>query len=84
MSDCDPMDPSRLLCPWSSPGKNAGVGGHSLLQEIFPGIEHGSPALQADSLPYEPPGKPILACQDLKLKFQLTKEGKREREKTGM
>ena len=49
-----------------------------------PGIEHGSPALQADSLPYEPPGNPILACQDLKLKFQLTKEGKREKEKTGM
>ena len=23
-----------------------------------PGIELGSPALQADSLPYEPPGKP--------------------------
>ena len=45
-----------------------------------------SPALQADSLPYEPPGKPILACWDLKLKFQLTKEGKREKEKekTGM
>ena len=24
-----------------------------------PGIEPGSPALQADSLPIEPPGKPI-------------------------
>ena len=23
-----------------------------------PGIEHGSPALQADALPSEPPGKP--------------------------
>ena len=23
-----------------------------------PGMEPGSPALQADSLPYEPPGKP--------------------------
>ena len=28
--------PTRLLCPWNSPGKNAGVGSHSLLQEIFP------------------------------------------------
>ena len=28
--------PSRLLCPWDSPGKNPGVGSHSLLQEIFP------------------------------------------------
>ena len=25
-----------------------------------PGIEPGSPALQADTLPAEPPGKPIL------------------------
>ena len=27
--------PARILCPWSSPGKNTGVGCHSLLQEIF-------------------------------------------------
>ena len=25
----------RLLCPWDSPGKNIGVGCHSLLQRIF-------------------------------------------------
>ena len=24
--------PNRLLCPWDSPGKNTGVGGHFLLQ----------------------------------------------------
>ena len=24
-----------LLCPWDSPGKNTGLGGHSLLQGIF-------------------------------------------------
>ena len=24
------------LCPWDSPGKNTGVGSHSLLQGIFP------------------------------------------------
>ena len=28
--------PTRLLCPWDSPGKNIGVGSHSLLQGIFP------------------------------------------------
>ena len=28
--------PSRLLCPWDSPGKNPGVDNHSLLQGIFP------------------------------------------------
>ena len=36
---CNPMDcslqPSRLLCPLDSPGKNTGVGSHSLLQSIF-------------------------------------------------
>ena len=26
---------ARLLCPWHSPGKNTGVGSHSLLQGIF-------------------------------------------------
>ena len=51
----------RLLCPWNSPGKNSGVGCHSLLQGIFLTQEPVSlapPALQADSLPSEPPGKP--------------------------
>ena len=48
---------NRLLRPWNLPGKNTGVGSHSLLQEIFPtqGIKTGSPTLQADSLPSEPP-----------------------------
>ena len=27
--------PARLLCPWNFPGKNTGVGSHSLLQAIF-------------------------------------------------
>ena len=26
----------QVFCPWDSPGKNTGVGSHSLLQEIFP------------------------------------------------
>ena len=29
------LKPTRLLCPWDSPGKNTGVGCHSLLQGIF-------------------------------------------------
>ena len=35
---CDPhgLQPTRLLCPWDSPGKNTGVGCHALLQGIFP------------------------------------------------
>ena len=30
------LGPVRLLCPWNSPGQNAGVGSHFLLQGIFP------------------------------------------------
>ena len=54
------LQPVPLLCPWNSPGKSTGVGCHFLLQGIFPtqGIEPRSPALQADALPSEPPGKP--------------------------
>ena len=29
------LQPSRPLCPWNFPGKNSGVGSHSLLQGIF-------------------------------------------------
>ena len=34
--------PARLLCPWNSPGKNTGVGCHSLLQGI---VVNGSPTI---------------------------------------
>ena len=57
-----------------SPGKNPGVGCHALLQGIFPtqgsnpGIKSRSPTLQVDSLPSEPPEKPL----DLLKSFQLT------------
>ena len=30
------LQPTRLLCPWGVPGKNAGMGCHFLLQGIFP------------------------------------------------
>ena len=60
---CDLRDysPIRLISPWNSIGKNTGVGCHFLLQEGLPdpGIETGSPELQADSLSSEPPEKPI-------------------------
>ena len=42
-------------CPWDSSGQNTGVDSGSLLQVIFP--TQGW-ALQGDSLPAEPPGKP--------------------------
>ena len=52
--------PTRPFCSWSSPGKNTGMGSHFLLQGNLPdpGIKLGSPSLQADSLPSEPPRKP--------------------------
>ena len=30
------LQPTRLLCPQDSPGKNTGVGCHALHQDIFP------------------------------------------------
>ena len=46
--------------PWNSPCQNTGVGSLSPSPGDFPnpGIEPRSPALQVDSLPAEPQGKP--------------------------
>ena len=65
---CDPMDCSLsgVSVHGDSPGKNAGVGCHFLLQGIFP-IQGSNPRLlsllywQAGSLPLTPPGNPVLA-----------------------
>ena len=59
---CNPMDcsPPRLPCPWNSSGKNTGVGCHSLLQGIFPTQGSNLGLLQADYLPSEPSGKPVI------------------------
>ena len=54
---------NSLLCPWNSPGKNTGVGSWLFPSPgdlPDPGIKPRSPALQADSLLSEPPGKPML------------------------
>ena len=50
---------TKLLCPWNLPGKNTVVGYHTPSPEYLPTrrIKPGSLALQADSLPSEPPGK---------------------------
>ena len=44
--------PTKLLCPWSSPGQNRGVGKPFPFPGDLPdpGIEPRSPVLQADSL----------------------------------
>ena len=58
--DCSP---ARHLCPWDFPGKSTGVGGHFLLQGIFPTQEPGpeleSPALAGELFTTEPLGKPL-------------------------
>ena len=58
------LEPTRLLCPWDSSGKNAGAGCHFLLQGILP-TQGWNPHLlhwQVDSFTAEPgtPTPPIL------------------------
>ena len=62
--------PSKLFCPWDSPGKNTGVGYHSLPQGIF--LTQGSnPCLfcllhwQAGSLPLAHLGSPPCVLANL-------------------
>ena len=54
--------PTRLLCPWDSPGKHTRMGCHSLLQGIFP--THGSKLhllhWQMGSLSLGSPAKPLI------------------------
>ena len=59
------LPPHGLYSPWNFPGQNTGVVSRSLFQGIeprvsipSPGIKPRSLALQVDSLPAEPPGKP--------------------------
>ena len=51
--------------PWNSLGKSTGVGSHSFPSTdlLVPGMEPGSPALQADSLLSEPPRKPNIVIE---------------------
>ena len=56
------QQPTRLHCPWESPGKNAGVGCHFLLQCIKVKSERevtqSFPTL-SDPMDYSPPGSSI-------------------------
>ena len=38
------LQPTRLLCPWDSPGKNTGVDCHFLLHGVFP-TQESNPGL---------------------------------------
>ena len=62
---CNPKDcsPPGSSIHGDSPGKNTGEGCHACPPQgdlPNPGTEPRSPALQVDSLPSEPPGKPKL------------------------
>ena len=54
------LQPSRLLCPWGFPRQEYWSGfSYPPPKDLpNPGIKPRSPALQVDSLPTEPPGKP--------------------------
>ena len=53
--------PTRLLCPWGFSRQEywSGLPCHPPGDLPNPGIEPRSPVLQVDSLPSEPPGKPM-------------------------
>ena len=56
------LQPTRLLCPWDSPGKNTGVGCHFLLQcmkvESESEVTHSCLTL-SDPMDCSPPGSSI-------------------------
>ena len=60
--------PTRLLCPWGFSRQEYWSGWPCPPPggRPNPGIEFGSPRLQADSLPSEPPGKPFVRKPPLK------------------
>ena len=68
------LQPTRLLCPWNSPGKNTGVGRHALLQGTFP-TQGSHPCLlhllhcRQILLLFEPLEKPTLEVQFSSVQF---------------
>ena len=75
--------PTRLLCPWDSPGKNTGVGCHDLLQAFFP-TQGSNPCLlsllyrQAYSIPLCHLTAVPMSLHKTKTKTRLKKKKKKE------
>ena len=69
-----PCAPTRLLCPWDSPGKNTGVGCHFLLQGIFPtqGSNPGLPHYRQTLYRLNHQGS-CLQCKTIRLQMQETR-----------
>ena len=67
----DSLQPHGLYSPWNSPGHNAGVGSHSLLQGIFPtqgsnpGLLHYRQILYTREAQEHWSGQPIPSPEDL-------------------
>ena len=59
------LQPTRFLCPWPSPGKNTGMGSHSLLQGIFP-AQRSNPGLHCKQilshLSHQGSSPPTICC----------------------
>ena len=66
------LEPTRLLCPSDSPGKNTGVGCHTLLQGIFPTQRSNPDLLHCRLILYHlsHPGTPVLKITWSLLLFQ--------------
>ena len=75
--------PTRLLCPWGSPGKNTGVGCHFLLQGIFltQGLNPGLPPCRQTLYPLSHQGSLLIQrANSLKKTLMLGEiEGRRRR-----
>ena len=71
----DSLQPTRLLCPWNSPGKNTGVSCHFLLQRIFPtqGWMWPNPHCRWMLLPSELLGNPMVLSKHSESRQRLLK-----------
>ena len=70
------LQPARLLCPWDSPSKDAGVGSHSLLEDL-PDSETEPTSLMSLALAggfftTVPPGKPCYSTPRKLMHYTLT------------
>ena len=67
------LQPTRLLCPWDSPGKKTGVGCHAFLQGIFPtqGLNPGLPHCRQIFYQLSSQGSPSLIIREMKMKMTV-------------
>ena len=73
---CLCLRPHGLYSPWNSPGQNAGMGSHSLLQEIFPTQRSNPGLLHCRQILYQlsHKGSPRLIYNSSLFSFSLKKK----------